>query len=84
VYDQCLQEVRDKLESMDNWERMQKEQSLHKLIQKIEQVCVGFDNHTQEFSNLVHALKTLFLYTQGEKATVECWKKRYQLSSKSS
>ncbi len=45
VYDQCLQEVRDKLESMDNWERMQKEQSLHKLIRKIERVCVGFDDH---------------------------------------
>ncbi len=47
VYDQCLQEVRDKLKSADDWERMQKEQSLHKLIQKIERVCVGFDNHKQ-------------------------------------
>jgi hypothetical protein len=42
VYDQCLQEVQDKLESRDDWERMQKEQSLHKLIQKIERVCMGF------------------------------------------
>ncbi len=48
VYDQCLQEVRDKLELTDDWERMQKEQSLHKLIQKIERVCVGFDDHKQE------------------------------------
>jgi hypothetical protein len=36
VYDQCSQEVRDKLELTDNWEKMQKEQSLHELIQKIE------------------------------------------------
>ncbi len=50
---------------------MQKEQSLHKLIQKIERVCVGFDNHKQEVFNLVQELKTLFLYTQGEKDTME-------------
>ncbi len=70
MYDQCLQEVRDKLESTDNWKRTQKEQSLH-VIQKIERVCVGFNNHKQEVFNLVQALKTLFLYTQGEKDTVE-------------
>jgi hypothetical protein len=50
---------------------MQKAQYLHKLIKKIEQICVGFDNHKQEVFNLVQALKTLFLYTQGEKDTVE-------------
>ncbi len=71
VYDQCLQEVQDKLKLTDYWERMQKEQSLHKLIQKIERVCVDFDNIKQEVFNLVQALKTLFLYTQGEKDTVE-------------
>jgi hypothetical protein len=71
VYDQCLQEVQDKLKSMDNWEKTQKEQLLHELIQKIEQVCMGFDNHKQEVFNLVQAPKTLFLYTQGEKDTVE-------------
>jgi hypothetical protein len=71
VYDKCLQEVRDKLELTDDWERTQKEQSLHELIQKIEQVCVGFDDHKQEVFNLVQVLKTLFLYTQGEKDTVE-------------
>ncbi len=71
VYDQCLQEVQDKLESTDNWERTQKEQLLHELIQMIEQVCVGFDDHKQEVFNLVQVLKTLFLYMQGEKDTVE-------------
>ncbi len=38
VYDQCLQEVRDKLELTDDWERMLKEQSLHDLIQKMKRV----------------------------------------------
>ena len=45
---------------------MQKEQSLHELI-----VCVGFDDHKQEVFNLVQALKTLFLYMQGGRETVE-------------
>jgi hypothetical protein len=45
VYDQCSQEVRDKLKVTDNWERTQRNQSLHKLVQKIECICVGFDDH---------------------------------------
>ncbi len=71
VYDQCSQEVQDKLESSDNWETMQRHQSLHELIQKIEHICVGFDDHKKEVFNLVQSLKTLFLYTQGKKETVE-------------
>ena len=31
VYSQCTEEVRDKLESSDDWERIQKAQSLHEL-----------------------------------------------------
>ena len=57
VYDQCSQEVRDKLESSDGWETVQTNQSLHKLILKIERICVGFDNHKQEVYNLVQAMK---------------------------
>jgi hypothetical protein len=71
VYDQCSQEVRDKLEAMDNWDKMQRDQSLHELIQKIERICVGFDDYKQEVFNLVQALKMLFLFTQGEKDTVD-------------
>jgi hypothetical protein len=67
VYNQCLQEVKDKLEAINDWDCIQQDQSLHKLIQKIEWICVGFDNHKQEVFNLVQALKMLFLYTQGEK-----------------
>jgi predicted transcriptional regulator len=40
VYDQCSQEVRDKLESTDNWDKTQKEQSLEGLIRKIECICI--------------------------------------------
>ncbi len=45
VYDQYSQEVKDKLEATDNWERIQQDQSLHELIQKVEWICVGFDDH---------------------------------------
>ncbi len=60
VYDQCLQEVKEKLESTKEWEKTQKEQCLHELIQKIEQICVGFDDHKQDIFNLVQALRSLF------------------------
>jgi hypothetical protein len=65
VWDQCSQEVRDNLEASNNWDCIQREQSLHDLITKIEQICVGFNNHKQEIFNLVQSSKTLFLYTQG-------------------
>ena len=67
VYDQCSQEVTDKLESSDGWDTVQNDQSLHQLIFKIERICVGFDDHKQEVNNLVQAMKKLFLYTQTEK-----------------
>jgi hypothetical protein len=66
VYGQCSQEVKDKLEGSDNWERIQSEQSLHKLIQKIKRICVGFDDHKQEVFYLVQSLKLLFLYMQNK------------------
>ncbi len=53
VYDQCLQEVRDKLKTTKDLETMQKEQSLHNLITKIKKICVGFDDHKQLVFNLV-------------------------------
>jgi hypothetical protein len=63
VYDQCSQEVTDKLESTYDWDKTQKEQSLEELIRKIERICIGFDDHKQEVFNLVQAVKTLYLYT---------------------
>jgi hypothetical protein len=78
VYDQCSQEVRDKLEATDDWERTQRNQSLHELIQKIEHICVGFNDHKQEVFNLVQALKTLFLFTQGEKDTVDKYGRNFR------
>ena len=49
VYSQCAEEVRDKLISSNNWERIQKAQSLHELIVKIEKICVGFDTTNRRF-----------------------------------
>ena len=78
IYDQCLQEVRDKLVAMDDWDKTQRNQSLHELIQKIERICVGFDNHKQAVLNLVQVLKTLFLFTQGEKDTIDEYGRNFQ------
>ncbi len=78
VYDQCSHEVRDKLEAVDDWDKTQSDQSLHELIQKIERVCVGFDNHKQEVSNLVQALRMLFLFMQGEKDTVDEYRHNFR------
>ncbi len=71
MYDQCSQEVKDKLEGTNDWERIQQNQSLHELIQKVKRICIGFNDHKQEVFNLVQALKMLFLYTQGEKDGVD-------------
>jgi hypothetical protein len=71
IYNQCLQKVKDKLEATNDWETMQRDQSLHELISKIERICMGFDDHKQAVLNLVQALKTLFLYSQSNKETVE-------------
>jgi len=76
--EQCSLEVRDKLEASNDWERMQREQLLHELISKIERICVGFDDHKQEIFNLVQALKTLFLYTQTNKETVEEYTRNFK------
>ena len=78
VYDQCSQEVKDKLEGTEDWESTQRDQSLHELINKIERICVGFDDHKQEVFNLVQALKTLFLYSQTDKETVEQYGRNFR------
>jgi hypothetical protein len=59
------------MEVTNDWETMQRDQFLHELIHKIERICVGFKDHKQEVFNLVQALKTLFLYSQSDKETVE-------------
>ncbi len=62
MYAQCSNEVKEKLEASSNWQRIQDEQSLlHELIQKVERICIGFDDHKQEVYNLVQSLKMLFL-----------------------
>ncbi len=63
--------MKEKLENMEKWETMQKEQCLHSLIQKIERICVSFKDHKQDVFDLVQVLEALFLYTQSEKESVE-------------
>jgi hypothetical protein len=71
VYAQCSQGLQDKLKVSKDWETVQQEQLLHDLISQVERICVGFDDHKQDVFNLVQVLKTLFLYTQGNKESME-------------
>ena len=71
VYNQCSQEVRDKLKATRDSETLQAMQSLDELIKRMEKICVGFNNHKQSVFNLVQSLKMLFLYTQSEKDNLE-------------
>jgi hypothetical protein len=64
MYNQCSEAVKEKLQAMEDWDKMQREHFLHDLICKIERICVGFNYHKQEVFKLVQALKTLFLYMQ--------------------
>ncbi len=52
VYDQCSQEVRDKLKATKDWETVQAAQSLDELIKRIRRICVGFDDYKQSVFNL--------------------------------
>ena len=70
VYDQCSPGVRDKLEASENWSSIETEQSLQGLINAIERVCVGFDDHKQTMYNIVQSTKKLYLHMQDEKTTV--------------
>ena len=73
----CSQ-VQDKLKTTKDWETVEKEQSLHELIKRIEKICVGFDDHRQLVYNLVQALKTLFLHTQSEKDSIEEYTRNFR------
>ncbi len=57
---------------------MQATQALDELIKRIKKICVGFDDHKQSVFNLVQSLKTLFLYTQSEKETVEEYARNFK------
>ena len=82
MYAQCSQGVRDKLKASRDWSTIEQDQSLHDLVTQVEKMCVGFDNHKQDVFNLVQALKTLFLYAQGEKESVEEYGEDHRASTR--
>ncbi len=49
------------MKATKDWEMVEKEQSLHELIKRIERIWVGFDDHRQSVYNLIQLLKMLFL-----------------------
>jgi hypothetical protein len=71
--------VRDKLKATKDWDVVQLEQLLHELIKRIKKICVGFNDHKQSVFNLVQSLKTLFLYSQSEKETVEEYTRNFHI-----
>ena len=70
--------MKDKLEGLDDWESIQRDQLLHNLINKIERTCIGFDNHKQEVFHLVQALKAFFLYSQNDKESMEQYGRNFR------
>ena len=73
LYNQCSEQVKTKLEATNGWEGTQNEQLLHKSILRIVSICVGSGNHKQEVYNLVQSMKSLMLYSQGEKDAVDVY-----------
>ncbi len=70
--------MRDKLEAGDEWDRVQREQSLYDLISKKRGSVLDLTITKQEVFNLVQALKTLFLYTQTEKECVDEYARNFK------
>ena len=70
VYDQCSQQIKDKLQSEQGWEAVERGQTTHELIGRIERVATGFEEHKQETYNLVQSMRRLYLHMQGENESV--------------
>ena len=62
VYDQCSEAVKSRLETTENWETIEDDQSLHLLIKAIQKICVGHDDTNQDMYNVVQACKNMFLF----------------------
>ena len=70
LYDQCSQEVKDKLRSGQGWDDVEREQTTHELITRIRRIVTGFEEHKQGTYNLVQSMRRLFLHIQGENESV--------------
>ena len=70
LYDQCSQEVKDKLRSGQGWDVVECEQTTYNLITRIRKIVTGFEEHKQGSYNLVQSMRRLFLHIQGESESV--------------
>jgi hypothetical protein len=64
LQEQCSPAVKEKLKGHEDWERVERDYSLHELIGMIRDVCVGFASHEHGTYTAVQAMKTLFLFQQ--------------------
>ena len=70
LYDQCSEEVKNKLQAEQGWDDVERDQSTHLLITRIRRICTGFEEHKQGTYNLVQSMRRLFLHVQGNNDSV--------------
>ena len=61
LYDQCSKAVKIRLETVDEWDRIDCDQSVHDLVKAIQKICVSHDDTNQDMYNVVQACKNMFL-----------------------
>jgi hypothetical protein len=71
IYNQCSQDVKDKLKASTGWENIDADQDLGALMNKIQGICVGIDEDMQPVAGIVQAQTALYLLTQPEGQTPE-------------
>jgi hypothetical protein len=77
LYDQCSEEVKDKIKAAANFEEIDRQKQVHRLIQVIQRVCMGFEDHRQGVYGMVQAMQKLFLHMQ-EKEFVSDYIRNFQ------
>ena len=68
VYDQCSEAVKSRLESTEDWDRIEDDQSLHELINAIQKICVGHANTEEEMEDEEGVNMMSIMMLQNEKA----------------
>ena len=59
------------LKTVDKWDTIKSDCSLHDLIKAIQKICVGHDDTNQDMYNVVQACKNMFLFRQDDTTSTE-------------
>ena len=71
MYDQCSEAVKLYLETVDNWDRIDCDQSVQDLMKAIQKICVGHGETNQDMYNIVQGCKNMFLFRQDDGMSTE-------------